>query len=117
MRGIQRNGLAQIVQRLFQRLIRQAVHQIQVKAAQAQAGRQVCRALRLFRAVNTPQALQLRLAKALHADGDAVHARALVVDKTVGFNGAGVGFHRNFSIRCQVQARAHAVQQRLHRRA
>ena len=67
--------------------------------------------------MNAPQTLQLWLAKALHADGDTVHARALILDKTVGLNGARVGFHRNFSIRCQLQACAHTVQQRLHRRA
>ncbi len=117
MRRIQFNRLTQIVQRFFERLIRQAMHQVEVKAAQPKPRCQVCRAFCLFRAVDTPQTLQLWLAKALHADRDTVHARTLILDKTVGLNGTGVGFHRNFSIHCQVQACAHAIQQRLHRRA
>jgi hypothetical protein len=47
MRRVQRNGLAQVVQRLFQRLIRQAVHQIEVKAAKAKSCRQEPRVLPL----------------------------------------------------------------------
>ncbi len=54
VRRIESDSLAQIVQRLFQRLIRQAVHQIEVAAAQAEAGCQRCRTLGLFRAVDAP---------------------------------------------------------------
>ncbi|MOA60430.1 hypothetical protein D3C78_1853150 [compost metagenome] len=55
MRRVQGNRLAQIVQRLFQRLVRQAVHQIEVKAAQAETGGQMRCAFGLFRAVYAPQ--------------------------------------------------------------
>ncbi len=57
VRRVQLNGLAQIVQRFVQRLIRQAVHQVEVKAAQAQPGCQMCGALCFTRAMNAPQTL------------------------------------------------------------
>ncbi|CNT75205.1 Uncharacterised protein [Salmonella enterica subsp. enterica serovar Bovismorbificans] len=66
--------------------------------------------------MNTAKTFQLRLTKALHANGDPVYAGALIVDEAVGFDRAGVRFHSNFRIRRQIQARTHAVQQRLHRR-
>ena len=74
-------------------------------------------ALSLFRPVNTPQPLQLAVAEALHADGDAVHPRALILHKAVCFDGARVGFHGDFRVARQIQARTHAVEQGLHRRA
>ena len=74
------------------------------------------RPFRLCGAVNTAQALQFRFAKALHADGDAVHACTLVLHEAIGFHGAWVGFHGDLRTRGQRQAVAHAVEQSLHGR-
>ncbi|MNY54854.1 hypothetical protein D3C86_1907770 [compost metagenome] len=117
MRRIQLNRLAQIVKRLFQRLIRQAVHQIKIKAPQPQTGCQMRCPLRFSRPVNAAQTFKFWLAKALHTDGNTVDPGTLVIDKTIGLNGARIRFHGNFCICCQIQTRTHAVQQRLHRRA
>ena len=116
MRRIEFDRLTQVVQRLVQRLVRQAVHQIEVKATKAKPRCQMRRALCLIRAVNTPQALQFRFAKALHADGDAVHARTLVLHEAIGFHGAWVGFHGDLRTGGQRQAVAYAVEQGLHSR-
>ena len=116
VRRVELDGLAQIVQRFIQRLVRQAVHQVEVEAAQTEAGGQMRRAFRLGRAVNTSQTLQLCLAKALHADGDPVDPRALILDKAIGLHGAGVGLHGDLGICCQRQAGANAVEQGPHRR-
>ena len=70
-----------------------------------------------FRPMNSAQTLELGFAKALNADGDTVHARPLVFDKAVGFDGARVGFHGNLHVSGQRQTCANAVQQGLHRRA
>ncbi|SVK46189.1 Uncharacterised protein [Acinetobacter baumannii] len=114
VRRIEGDSLAQIVQRLFQRLIRQAVHQIEVEAAQAKIGRQRRRTFGFFRAVDAPQTVQLLGAEALHPDGDAVDAGALVAAEAIGLHGAGIGFHGDFGVVGDANARPHAVQQGLH---
>ncbi|CSE62086.1 Uncharacterised protein [Shigella sonnei] len=93
------------------------MHQIEVKATQPQPARQLCRAFRFLRAMNTPKSFQLFFAKTLHTNRDAVHTSTLIIDKAIGFYRSRVRFHSNFCIRCQRQTRTHAVQQRLHRRA
>ncbi len=117
MRRVEGNRLTQIVQRLLQRLVRQTVHQVEVEAAQAEAAGETCCALGLLRAVDPPQALQLRFAKALYADGDAVHPGALIINEAIGLHGTRVGFHGDFRPGGQRQAGADAIQQGLHGRA
>ena len=117
MRRRQFNRLAQVAQRLCQRLIGQAVHQVEVEAAQPQTARQARGAFGLFRPVDAPKTLELAVAKALYPDRNAINARPLVLDEAVSFDCPRVGFHGDFCIRGQRQTRANAVQQSLHRRA
>jgi hypothetical protein len=52
VRRIEGDCLTQVVQRLFQRLIRQAVHQVEVKATQTESGGEMGRPLGFVRAVD-----------------------------------------------------------------
>ncbi|MNC34096.1 hypothetical protein D3C75_825130 [compost metagenome] len=65
--------------------------------------------------MDTAQTLELRLAKTLHADRNAVNTRTLIAHEAVCFYRSGIRFHGNFRIGRQRQARTHTVQQRLHR--
>ena len=60
--------------------------------------------------MNAPQTLQLLLAKALYADGDAINAGALILHEAIRFHGAGVGFHRDFGSGRQRKSRAYAIE-------
>ena len=92
------NGLAQVIQRAGDVLPGQGKHHIQVDAGKARLPREGNGAHRFGTAVDAPQRPQLRIGKALHADGEAVHACCAVSGEFFLLEGAGIGFQGDFAI-------------------
>ena len=67
--------------------------------------------------MDTSQPSELSLVETLYANGDTVHPGTLIIDETIGFHGARIGFHSDFRIITHGEARAYTVQQCLHCRA
>ena len=91
-------GLFEIVQRLFELLPRQAVHEVEIEIVEmlrcqldGQTG--------FAGVVNAPKRGQMRGMEALDAEREAIHSGGAVSSKARGFRCAGIGFQRDFCFR------------------
>ena len=103
-RHCQRGG--NVGARLLRALARQPVHQIEIEVVEILA-RDVDGAARLVLIVDAAERLEVRSVETLDADRQAVDAGRAVGTEFFSFEGAGVGFERDFRVDRQRQPRAH----------
>ncbi|RMR95671.1 hypothetical protein ALP75_202581 [Pseudomonas syringae pv. actinidiae] len=92
------DGLAQIVQRFVLRLVRQAVHQVQVEVVETGLTRHVGGANRFVAIVDAAQRLEFGCLKTLNADGQPIDSQTAIGAEFCLFKGAGVGFQGDFDV-------------------
>ncbi|CRM80693.1 hypothetical protein [Pseudomonas sp. 22 E 5] len=111
VRGLQRDGLAQVAQGIVQRLIGQAVHQVQVEVIEPGLAGHTSGAHSLIAIMDAAQRLKLLLLEALDANGQAIDPQLAVRHELLLFEGAGVGFQGDFDIACKRNTGLHALEQ------
>ena len=95
--------LFEIVQRLFELLPRQAVHEVEVEVVEM-LRRQFDGLAGFADIVNAPERGQMCWMEALDAERKAIHSGGAVSSKARGFRCAGIGFQRDFRFWSQRQA-------------
>ncbi|MNZ83191.1 hypothetical protein D3C78_1019130 [compost metagenome] len=111
MRRAQRDGLAQVAQGVVQRLVGQAVHQVEVEVVEPGIARHVGGANRFVTVVNAPQGLKLGLLEALDADRQAIDAQLPVGLELLLLERPGIGLEGDFDIAGKRDALLHTLQQ------
>ncbi|MCY1439663.1 hypothetical protein D9M71_559080 [compost metagenome] len=92
------DGLAQVTQRVVQRLVGQAVHQVHVEIVETGRARHVGGPNRFVAIMDAPQCLQLGWLEALHADRKTVDTGLPVGLELVLLEGARVGFEGDLDV-------------------
>ena len=72
MRRLKRTGDLHVVQRLFQRLLRQRVHEIEIEIAEFRGGQFLDRSMRVVGRMNAAQHFERVRVKTLRAQGHAI---------------------------------------------
>ena len=110
MRRPQSQRLPHVLRLVFQRLAGQRVHDVEVEGIEGLRGF-FDRRNRLGTVMDTPQHLQMRIIKTLHANRQAVHASAAKGLEAVFLERAGVGFEGDFAVCIQLEPGADVTQQ------
>ncbi|MNN20094.1 hypothetical protein D3C81_1333550 [compost metagenome] len=98
VRGFQGNGGAQVRQGIVQGLIRQAMHQVQVKVIEPGLTRHAGGSHRFVAVVDTAQGLEFFLLKALDADRQAIDPQFPVRDELVLLERPWIRFQGDFDV-------------------
>ena len=101
--GLEVNDVAQRLHPLFAALIGKAEHQIDRHVVKARAARQRHGLLRLLVVMRPAERLELLVKVTLHADGDAVEARAPQAHEHRQRHGVGVCLKRDLSVAADVE--------------
>ena len=101
--GLEVDDVAQRLHPLLAALAGQTEHQIDRHVRKSRAPRQRHRLLRLLVGVRTTQRLELLVEVGLHADGDAVKARAAQTRKLRERDGVGIRLQRNFRVAADLE--------------
>ncbi len=111
VRRIERRRRVDIGHGFFKALVRQTVHQIQVKALVSGCSNAFGGVDGFILAVNSPQQVELVFGKALHTDGEASDTCGAVSAEVIMFQGAWVGLHGDLYVIGKGNAPVHALQQ------
>ncbi|MCY1411947.1 hypothetical protein D9M71_273430 [compost metagenome] len=111
MRRAQRDGLAQVAQGVVQRLVGQAVHQVEVEVVEPGIARHVGGANGLVTVVDAAQGFELGLLEALDADRQAIDAQLPVGFELLLLERSGVGFQGDLDVPGKRDALLHTHQQ------
>ena len=104
MVGLEVDDVAQGLHPLLARLVRQTVHEVDRDIVKARAARERDGLLRLPVVVRAAEGLELGVVVRLHADGDAVEARAAQPHEHGQRHGVGVGLKRDLRVAADVEA-------------
>ena len=102
--GLEVDDVAQGLHPLLARLVRQPVHEVDRDIVKARAARERDGLLRLPVVVRAAEGLELGVVVRLHADGDAVEARAAQPHEHGQRHGVGVGLKRDLRVAADVEA-------------
>ena len=102
--GLEVDDVAKRLHPLLARLARQAEHEVDRNVVKARAPRERHGLLRLPVGMRAAQRLELRVVVRLHADGDAVEARAAQPREHGQRHGVGVGLKRDLRVAADVEA-------------